>query len=176
MKNYFEFYGIEERFFIDELKLKQDYLRISKENHPDFFIADEQQYLKAVDISSTNNAAYKTLKSLEARVLYILKQHNLLDEQSSSLSPAFLMEMMEVNEEIMDLKINFEPRKLEVVTTKVSALDSECSEELQNAAARADHTTDIDDKYAIVQQVREFYLKRKYVLRLKESLNTFATI
>ncbi len=176
MKNYFEFYGIKQQFFIDEYQLKQDYLRISKENHPDFFIADEQRYEKALDITSTNNTAYKTLKNFYTRVPYVLKQHNLLVEQENTLSPVFLMEMMEINEEIMDLKINLDAKRLELVKTKVIALENECSEELKNAATLADRTTDMEDNLVIVQKVKEFYLKQKYVLRLKESLNTFAPL
>ena len=52
MGSHFEFYEIKERFFIDEQKLKQQYLKLSKENHPDFFITDKVRYDAAMDITS----------------------------------------------------------------------------------------------------------------------------
>ena len=84
MKNHFEFYEIKERFFINEQQLKQLYLKISKENHPDFFINDKSRYDTAMDVTSQNNTAYKVLRSFDSRVYYILKLNNLVQEQGST--------------------------------------------------------------------------------------------
>lgn len=175
MKNHFEFYEIEERFFIDEQKLKQHFLKLSKEHHPDFFINDEEKYDKALELTSQNNAAYKAIKTFSGRVQYILKQNGLLEEQGSKLPPDFLMEMMDVNEEIMDLKMEFDSEKLKSLTTRVTAMAEAWNGKVLQLAKEADAITN-ENRVDILKKVKEFYLKQKYVLRLKESLNTFAPL
>lgn len=175
MKNHFEFFEIEERFFIDEQKLKQLFLSLSKEHHPDFFINDEEKYDKALELTSQNNTAYKALKSFDSRVKYILKQNGLLEEQGSKLPPDFLMEMMDVNEEIMDLRMEFDAEKLRSVDAKVATMTNEWSDKIKALATEADASKE-ESRLSILKNIKEFYLKQKYVLRLKESLNTFAPL
>jgi molecular chaperone HscB len=75
MDNFFSFYNIKELFFIDEVKLKQDYLRLSKAYHPDFYLDDDEKYSEALHVSSINNKAYKQLKTLDGRVAHILREN-----------------------------------------------------------------------------------------------------
>jgi molecular chaperone HscB len=173
MKNHFEFYEIKERFFINEQQLKQLYLKISKENHPDFFINDKSRYDAAMDVASQNNTAYKVLRSFDSRVYYILKLNNLVQEQGSTLPSEFLIEMMDINEAIMDLKMDFDATKLVALDMKVGTLADQCSAILKDLAVQADdlHNT---ERLDVLKKIKEIYLKQKYVLRLKESLNTFA--
>lgn len=173
MGSHFEFYEIKERFFIDEQKLKQQYLKLSKENHPDFFITDKVRYDAAMDITSQNNTAYRVLKSFSSRVYYILKLNNLLEEQGNKLPPDFLMEMMDLNEEIMDLKMDFDGTKLVALDKKVGVLADQWSTKIKELALQADDLQNTE-RTGILKKIKEFYSKQKYVLRLKESLDTFA--
>ena len=173
MESHFEFYEIKERFFIDEQQIKQQYLKLSKENHPDFFITDKVRYDAAIDITSQNNTAYKVLKSFGSRVYYILKLNNLLEEQGNKLPPDFLMEMMDLNEEIMDLKMDFDATKLVALDKKVAVLADRWSTKIRELALQADDLQNTE-RIGTLKKIKEFYLKQKYVLRLKESLDTFA--
>ena len=173
MESHFKFYEIEERFFIDEKRLKRQYLKLSKENHPDFFITDKARYDAAMDLTSQNNTAYKILKSFGSRVHYILKLNNLLEEQGNKLPTDFLMEMMDLNDEIMDLKMDFDTTKWIALNKKVGLLADQCSTKIKELALQSDDFHN-RKRTGILREIKEFYLKQKYVLRLKESLNTFA--
>jgi molecular chaperone HscB len=171
--SYFEFYNLEEQFFIDESSLKQTYLKLSKEHHPDFYIDDEEKYDAALELTSTNNMAFKVLKSLDNRIPYILRLNNTLTDKDNNLPSEFLMEMMDVNEEIMDLKMDFDADKLRRVKNQVDGLSQEWNQKIKSLAKLADSQKGEERGYTL-KKIKEFYLKRKYVLRLIESLNTFA--
>ena len=49
MNNFFKFYQIEEKFFMDEAALRTQFLEISKAHHPDFHINDEERYEAALN-------------------------------------------------------------------------------------------------------------------------------
>jgi molecular chaperone HscB len=174
MENYFDFYKIEEQFFIDEADLKQRYLKLSKEHHPDFFVDNSAQYQAALEITSTNNKAYKTLSKLQNRVTYILELNNVLKDLQNSIPQDFLMEMMDVNEAIMDLKIEPNAAKRAKLEAEMNGLERVLQEQIEQLAATADVQADANQRDTILVRIKENYLKLKYVLRIKESLNTFA--
>lgn len=177
MVNYFEFYQIEEGFFIDEANLKKLYFQKSREFHPDFYQGDDAEYDNALEQSSINNNAYKSLKKFDSRCEYILRLHGVLEESQNKLSPAFLMEMMDINEVIMDLKMDFDAEKLQSVTTEVDELMSSLESRMESEAKKYDSAaTESTEKMDILSICKEIYLKQKYVLRIKESLNTFAPL
>jgi molecular chaperone HscB len=61
---------------------------------------------EALRMAALNNDAYKTLRSADATMAYILKCIALLeDEEKYSLPPAFLMEMMDINEAVSDYEM-----------------------------------------------------------------------
>src|SRR5688572_26690030 len=106
--DYFSFYNLEPAFEIDEKTLRQAYLRLSREYHPDFFVNDAAAQAEAMQLSAYNNKAYKTLSDFRERVRYLLELKGLLSENDkASLPPDFLMEMMEINEQLAELE--FEP-------------------------------------------------------------------
>ncbi len=175
MENYFKFYGLQEHFFIDERVLKQKYLTISKENHPDFFIADEQKYNEALELTSTNNKAYKTLKSFNNRVKHILELFETLKESKNEIPQDFLFEMMEINETIMDLKIKPNADKQSELFNEVETLESKLNNEMEAKAKKYDASDRIGENQPLLENIKEIYLKLKYVLRIKESVNTFAS-
>ena len=55
MLTYFELYGLAPAFHPDASELRQAYLKIQKEWHPDFFIADAAKYAEALQKTSLNN-------------------------------------------------------------------------------------------------------------------------
>jgi molecular chaperone HscB len=173
--NYFEFYNIEEKFFIDELELKQRFFAISKENHPDFFIDDDARYQDALDVTSTNNTAYKTLNKLELRVKYVLEINEVLKEAQNAIPQEFLMEMMDVNEAIMELQMSPDEAKRTSMIQEVAQLEEGLNTTLETDAKKADQLKlGSAERGEELEKIKETYLKLKYVLRIKESLNTFA--
>ena len=175
MNNFFKFYQIEEKFFMDEAALRNEYLEISKAHHPDFYIHDNERYEAALHTTSINNKAYKTLKDFNSRCQYILELNEVLQESQNNIPQAFLMEMMDINEAIMDLKMDPDVEKQEKLGKEVEELEEQLSNQLKELALEADQATPESEKRKeILEKVKEIYLKQKYVLRIKESVNTFA--
>ena len=176
MENYFDFYKIEEKFLIDEVDLKQRYLKLSKEHHPDFFVDNPAQYQAALEITSTNNKAYNTLGKLQNRIAYILELNGVLKDSQNQISQDFLMEMMDVNETIIDLKMEPDLAKQAKLEADMNSLELGLQEQIEQLAATADAQVETEQRNDVLERIKENYLKLKYVLRIKESLNTFAAL
>src|SRR4051812_46350655 len=100
--NYFELFDIPVTIAVDTAALAKKYFELQKQYHPDFFTqADEASQLEALEKSSTVNKALKVLKNKDATIQYILKLKGLVeDEEKYPLPPEFLMEVMELNENL----------------------------------------------------------------------------
>jgi molecular chaperone HscB len=174
MENYFDFYKIEEKFFIDEKQLKLLYLQISKEHHPDFFVNNPSEYEAALAITSSNNKAYKTLSKFERRLAYILELNEVLKGSQNAIPQDFLMEMMDVNEALMDLKMEPNAAVQSKIEAEVNGFEADLNTQIEALSRSADAEEDNAKRLNILERIKENYLKLKYVLRIKESLNTFA--
>lgn len=170
--NYFEFYNIPITLTPDIAALKKEYYRISKEFHPDFFAHDADKMAGAMEVTTLNNNAYKTLTNPNRLIKYVLELHNMLEEgEKNSLPQEFLMEMMEVNEQLMELEFDPDEQALAKVKAEVEEKEAELAGEMKQLTANFEQA---DDKKAVLTQVKEIYLKNKYLLRIKESLSKFA--
>ena len=173
--NYFEFYNLPESFFQDEKQLKAKFYEYSRKYHPDFHAtASPEKQREILELSTLNTNAYKTLSNPESRMAYLLKSHGLLEEGTKNELPAdFLMEMMDLNERLMELEFDFEAeamRSLQAEFDSVwAALETEIAPLLQQF-----ETLPAPEKENALQAVKIYYLKRKYLLRIKETLATFA--
>jgi len=171
--NYFEFYGLPEAFILDETIIKKKFYQLSKENHPDFYAnEDEAKQQEILELSTLNNKAYQTLLSPARRLEYILSLHNLVSEGAKPQLPAdFLMEMMDINERLMEVD---NAHELGSITGEVLAIEGDMNDELE--ALTSDYTT-LDDtaKENRLIAIADIYYRQKYLLRIKESLDTFAS-
>lgn len=168
--NYFEFYEIPVKFNIDENSLKVKFYKTAKENHPDFFINDENLYLQALSTSSTNNEAFKCLSDFHSRAAYILKlSENVFDEK---LSPAFLIEMMEINEAVDEMRVENNIEKLKNLTVEIEKMNKSFDDELRELTDLADKAETLEQKP--LKLINENLQKHKYILRLKETLANIA--
>ena len=100
--NYFELFQLPITIQINKATLAQKYIELQKKYHPDFFAyGTEHEQERALEISSQLNKALKVLKSEDQTIKYVLKLKQLLEEEEKyQLPPSFLMEMMELNEEL----------------------------------------------------------------------------
>lgn len=175
--NYFEFYGFPVAFFIDEKLLKEKYYQNTRQYHPDQFGQDDNATQdRMLELTTRNNAAYKTLKNFSSRVHYILDLSGLVTEgDKHTLDPAFLAEMMDLNELLMELELDPDAEKLEQARAQVNILEAEINDELKQLGQQYDGASG-EQKPAILQQVKEAYHRSKYILRLKETLSKFAAL
>ncbi|MDX5438537.1 MAG: Fe-S protein assembly co-chaperone HscB [Pontibacter sp.] len=176
MSNYFEFYDIPESFVLDEKALKNTYYKLSREYHPDFFANEPQEKQQEIlELSTQNTNAYRTLSDPDLRMQYILKEHGLLEEGGKNELPGdFLMEMMELNEELMELEFDFDAAKLHEIGEKSSGVMAQLDNDILPVLQRYPELHGVTKEEAL-QEVKTYYLKKKYLLRIQESLHKFAS-
>ncbi|MBI3232642.1 MAG: hypothetical protein HYZ42_01135 [Bacteroidetes bacterium] len=102
MTDFFAFYGLTPSLELNPALLKKLFFEKSRTFHPDFFANEsEEAQADALKQSTLNNEAYKTLLDPQSRLKHFLQLNGeLLQEDKTSLPPDFLMEMMDLNEEI----------------------------------------------------------------------------
>ena len=175
MENYFEFYNIPESFILDEKALKNKYYQLSREYHPDFYANEPQEKQnKILQLSTQNTNAYRTLSDKDLRMQYILKEHGLLEEGKNELPSEFLMEMMELNEELMELEFDFDADKLHEIGEKSSGIVAQLDNDILPVLQRYPELHGVTKSEAL-EQVKTYYLKKKYLLRIQETLSKFAS-
>jgi len=166
---YFELYSLPVSFLIDEKDLKKQFLKKSREFHPDFFTLESEEKQEDILRSSTlNNAAYKVLKDFDLRMKYILTQSGTLKgEGQDKLEQSFLMEMMDINEALMELQ--FEPNEVESqkLLSQIKAFETDLKKDVETFLAKEINSLSTDD----LESVKQYYLKKKYLNRLEENLS-----
>ena len=174
MSNYFELYHMPVTFHPDQVEIKSTFYELSRLYHPDRFAqAGGDELAKALRMAAMNNEAYKTLKSPDATMAYILKMNNLLeDEEKYALPPAFLMEMMDINEAVSEYEID--PENLDARQMAINSLDEQM--ELWEDATRllVEKFDQGDKSKELLLQIKDQYFRKKYLLRIKERIDRFA--
>lgn len=167
--NYFEFYNIPITFVPDEAALRKIFYVNSKKYHPDFFtLASEEEQQKALELSTLNNEAFKTLSDLDLRMKYILELKGAMGEEGQNKIPQdFLMEMMEVNEEMMELQFDFDQQVFEGVSGKLKEMESVLYKEVQPLIENFDFEKAPEREW---ESIKEYYFKKRYLLRLQINL------
>lgn len=172
--NYFDFYDLPEAFLLDEAALKRRYYALSREYHPDFHATEStERQQEVLHLATLNTNAYRTLSDTDLRMAYILSQHGLLDEGKQSMPPDFLMEVMELNEQLMELEFDPDPAVAARVATEVNALADTLDAGIEPVLAGYAGLP-VETRPQALQQVQTYYLKKRYLLRIRESLTKFA--
>jgi molecular chaperone HscB len=173
--NYFEWFGIPVAFHIDEGELRRVFLRKSKQFHPDFHTeASEAEQAVVLEKSSMNNEAYKALSDPDARLRHILDIGGAMlndPQQNETLPQDFLMEMMELNEQIMELSFEPDATRYHQISEQVQAFEDQLFTDAKPALEQYQAQPEQRD---ILLTLKNFYLKKKYLLRIRENLLTFA--
>ena len=169
--NYYELFDLPVSLTIDTKELSNKYFDLQKKYHPDFFTnADEDEQAEMLERSSMINKAYKTFTSEEATLQYFLKIKGLfLEDEKYELPPAFLMEMMELNEQLMDVNDS----SLEEMETKISQLQKHLYDQVQNIIEYYNENTTTEEQ---LLQVKDYYFKKKYLKRILERLEGMRNI
>ena len=156
--NYFELFELPVSFKTDKTKLAKKYFELQKKYHPDFFVnGTEHEQAEALEISSQLNKALQVLKNEEKTIKYVLQLKQLLvDEEKYQLPPAFLMEMMELNEELNEGSVHQIQELEKQLYSKVQPI----FENYNDATA---NTTEL-------LKLKEYYYKKKYLQRILDRL------
>jgi molecular chaperone HscB len=83
------------------------------------------------------------------------------------------MEMMDINERIMELSAN-DVLAITEVTNEIAILEKSLNSYLQASCKQFD-AHDHQDQAAVLLTIKDAYYRKKYLLRIKDSLNKFAS-
>jgi len=157
--NYFELFEIPVSLNPNKPLLAQKYIALQKKYHPDFFArATEHEQEQALELSSQLNKALKVLKDQDQTIKYVLQLKNLLEEEEKyPLPPEFLMEMMELNEE---LSAGSED--------KIQDLQDQLYSEVRPVIEQYNDAT---TTRAELLKLKEYYYKKKYLQRILDRLD-----
>lgn len=171
--NYFEFFEIPMSFRPDAAALKKKFYANSKKYHPDFYATEsDEKQAEILELSTLNNEAYKVLKDEDKRMKYILTEQGVYGpEGENKLPQEFLMEMMEINEEIMELQFEYESKRYGKVLQEVEKFEQGIRSEVENIL---ENWTETKGEKEDLERVKNYFLKRRYLLRIKENLSKFA--
>lgn len=172
--DYFAYYNIPVGLYVDAGAIRRAYLDKSKQFHPDFHTrASEEDQARMLEYSTYNNKAYNTLSDPDLRLRYVLNIKGLLAEEGKEekLSQDFLMEMMEVNEQIMELEFDPSKEQYQKALAIADALEAAITEPVKKIL---DTWTEGDGEEGLLA-ARDYFLKRRYLLRVKENLSKFAS-
>jgi len=173
--DYFDFYQLPESFRPDAGVLKRQYYALSREYHPDFHATESpERQQEILQLATLNTNAYRTLSDEDQRMAYILSRHGLLEEGKQELPNDFLMEVMDLNEQLMELEFEPDPAAAAHVEADVNSLTNTLESGIEPVLAGYEGLP-AETRPQALKQVQTYYLKKRYLLRIRESLAKFAT-
>lgn len=100
-QNFFELFDLSPGYSIDTNELASRYRDLQQVVHPDRFAnAPEQERRLSMQCATHVNEAFQTLKQPLLRARYLLELRGVSFEQSMTMPPEFLMEQIELREEM----------------------------------------------------------------------------
>lgn len=169
MTDYFSFFNLRPSPTLDGAALKKTFYANSKRFHPDFHtLEDEATQREVLEQSTLNNQGYRVLADEDSRLRHLLEVKGVMGEEGSNQVPQdFLLEIMEVNEALMELEFEDDPSVRLKVTGLIDRLDADLRREVAGVVENYDDAT---ATAAELEQLKDYYLKRRYLLRLREKI------
>ncbi|MBX2931161.1 MAG: hypothetical protein KF781_04335 [Chitinophagaceae bacterium] len=168
--NYFELYNIPVSLKPDAQTIKNKFYELSRKYHPDFFTnegEDAQQY--ALEQSALINKAFAIFNNESETIKYVLQLNNLIEEEEKyTLSPNFLMDVMELNEQLLDAKMEGDTTTIENITTQIHNLQSAIYEPIKSIVENYQEGNTTQEE---LLQVKEYYFRKKYLTRILAGLS-----
>ncbi len=156
--NYFELFDLPVSLKPDKSTLAKKYFELQKKYHPDFFTqSEEAEQATALEKSSAINKALKTFQQQDATIKYVLQLKGLLQEEEKfPLPPDFLMEVMELNENLSG--------------ESQAAVENFEQDIYKDVKAIIENYNDHTVTEAELLKVKEYYFKKKYLQRILDRL------
>lgn len=163
--NHFQLFDLPVSFLPDEQVIRQRYFALSKKYHPDFAATlPAAEQMQTLAHATAVNKAYQVLIHFDKRMQYILLEKGKIElEGKFNLPPDFLMEMMELSEEAMTLKMEPDPGRLTQFQEKIQRYDAQLRQSIEPKLQAWDNSNESD---ALLDDIRTYYYKRKYLQRI----------
>lgn len=162
--NYFELFEIPVQLKVQTAHLSTRFFELSKKYHPDYFVGEHDlAQAESLENSALLNKAWKTFQNPNETIKYVLQLKGLLEEEEKyELPPDFLMEVLEINEQIMD------GTDIENLRPQIENLKSEIYAPVKHIVEN--YKEDVNTEEELLQ-VKEYYYKKKYIDRIMRELN-----
>jgi len=163
-KNYFELFGLPVNYIIDTTQLAERYRELQRVVHPDRFAsASEQERRRSMQGSIRVNEAFETLKDPIRRAWYLLSLHGIeIDaEQQTTKDTAFLMEQLELREQLEQAKHASDPYEaianfMAGISKRINTLVAQMAVQFETASPEQ-----LDEAQEILRKM-QFLQKLKY--------------
>ncbi len=120
--SYFALFQLEPRFALGIGDLETAYRTVASRVHPDRFAQAEASSQRwALESATTANEAYHTLRKPLTRARYLLEMRGVETGRASTLSPAMLMEQMDLRESLEDARESRNVRALDALAALVKS-------------------------------------------------------
>lgn len=165
--NYFELFGLPVQLKVDKTYLPKRFFELNRKFHPDFYAnATPSEKEKALEITANLNKAFKTFQNEDDTLKYVLQLKGLLEEEEKyQLPPDFLMEVLEINEQVMDAEDDANLR-----TNLLFAIDKLQSSIYDPVRNIIENYQDDSTSEKELLEVKEYYYKKKYLTRIRKEL------
>lgn len=173
--NHFELFDLPVSFQADPVLLKKKFYALSRQYHPDFYAsAEKDMQHEVLDKSSQVNKAYKVLQDQDETIKYVLQiKHLLQDDEKYELNPQFLMEVMDINEELMELELDENQEQLINVEQKANRLQLKLYDDVAPVIENYQDGVTTEEE---LLQVKQFYYHKKYIQRILDRINGIRNI
>jgi len=165
-QNYFALFGLEVDFQLDPQKLHDNHQKLQSAFHPDRFVnGTDQEKRMAVQKAAWINEAYEILHSPVKRARYMLQIGGLdmNDEHETTADTAFLMEQIELREEMDQCKSCQDPmRCCDHVTGKLDQRSKEYANSFETLYQQGE-----------LEQARQVSRKMQFVERILEQVDDY---
>ena len=163
---YFELFNIPVQLKMDRASLNSRFFELSRKYHPDYFVKDDPKaQAEALEKSALLNRAFKTFQNPDETIKYVLQLKGLLEEEEKyELPPEFLMEVLEIHEQLMDVD---DKEIASNIRSRIQNLQTEIYEPVKEIVEhyQEGHTSEKE-----LLQVKEYYYKKKYLQRIQQQL------
>ncbi|QOV62904.1 co-chaperone HscB [Kosakonia pseudosacchari] len=123
--DYFTLFGLPADYQLDVQALATRFQDLQRQFHPDRFASRPQaEQLAAVQQSATINQAWQTLRNPLTRAEYLLSLHgfDLASEQHTVRDTAFLMEQLELREDLDEIEKAQDATRLDAFQQRVKGM------------------------------------------------------
>ena len=160
--NYFALFDLPIGFKVDTNKLRAAFMDIQRASHPDKFAqSNSYEQDEALERSALANKGFSLLNNKDQLLPYVLELKGIISpDEKFALSPAFLMEMMELNEAWMEAD---DEASKQSILSQIKAIQDEILEPIKGYL-EMDQIDSISQEAML--QIKEYYYKKKYLDRI----------
>ncbi len=163
--NYFELFGIPVSYDVDLERLQRSYRALQKAVHPDRFAhASSQERRVSMQRTSIINQALHTLKHPVERAIHLLqlKGVDFTMDNETTMDAAFLMEQMEVREQLENIRETDDP------LARLDSLSADIQAGMEHIAADFKQAYAADELDAAREAVRKLQFLFKAAKQIDE--------